>query len=194
MATKKKTSKKKTSINFWMYGILGIFVVLVIVAMVLSQPKTTATASNLALGEIIQVDSADHVADGTNPGPYHSSPPAGGNHYANPLPAGFYEDSDPEAKVAYPEGALVHSLEHGYVIFWYNCQVSDNCETLKEQIRSVMNEFSNAKVIAFPWTDMNVPLAMTSWGRLLEFPTLDLDTMRDFVRNNRNKSPEPNVP
>ena len=126
------------------------------------------------------------------PVPIPSSPPAGGNHYATPLAAGFYEDNDPETQVTYPEGNLVHSLEHGYVIFWYNCQVSDNCETLKEQIRSVMREFSNAKVIAFPWADMDVPLAMTSWGRLLEFPSLDLDTMRTFVRNNRNKSPEPN--
>jgi hypothetical protein len=193
MAVKKKNEKKKTNINAWMYSILGIFVVLIIVAMVISQPKTSVNLTDDALGEIVQVDSAEHVPDGTDPGPYYSNPPAGGKHYANPLPAGFYEDTDPEAQVTYPEGALVHSLEHGYVIFWYNCQVSDNCETLKSQIKSVMDEFSSVKLIAFPWPDMDVPLAMTSWGRLLDFPAVDLDTMRAFVRNNRNKSPEPNV-
>ena len=50
MATKKKTIKKATNTNVWMYAILGIFVVLVVVAMVLSQPRNTATATNEALG------------------------------------------------------------------------------------------------------------------------------------------------
>ena len=194
MATKKKITKKTANTNVWMYAVLGIFVVLVVVAMVLSQPRNTATATNEALGEIIAVASADHVPDGTDPGPYPSRPPAGGKHYATPLAAGFYDENDPETLVTYPEGNLVHSLEHGYVIFWYNCQVSDDCGTLKDEIRSVMREFSNVKLIAFPWADLDVPLAMTSWGRLLEFSSLDLDTMRTFVRNNRNKSPEPNVP
>jgi hypothetical protein len=40
---------------------------------------------------------------------------------------------------------MVHSMEHGYVNFWYNCSVipETDCEKLKDGIRDVMLEFKN---------------------------------------------------
>jgi hypothetical protein len=94
----------------------------------------------------------------------------------------------------YPQGYLVHSLEHGYVIFWYNCKAPNtDCAALKQTIQSVMDATGGTKLIAFPWSDMDVPLAMTSWGRILKFPTPDPALMKRFVERNRYQAPEPDA-
>jgi hypothetical protein len=150
------------------------------------------------VGEVIPIpaDYVNHIESGIPPGPYPSDPPAGGVHYATELDAKFYEESDLAALAPYPEGSLVHNLEHGYVIFWYNCVSLDQagCDDLKANIRGVMGEFDGLKLIAFPWKSLNVPLAMTSWGRLSRYETFDPAQARAFINANRNKSPEPNAP
>ena len=190
----KRNTKSKTNTNTVMYVILGLFVVIVLAALLLNQKTGNPVISDEIMGDAIPIDSAEHVDPGSDPGPYASNPPAGGKHYAEDWEAGFYNENDPKTTVAYPQGYLVHNLEHGYVIFWYNCAVSTDCNAVKQQIQTVMNEFSNVKLIAFPWSDMDYPLAMASWGRLLRFNAPNLDIMRAFVRNNRNKAPEPNMP
>jgi hypothetical protein len=191
---RKSNSKSATNTNTVMFVILGLFTIVVIAAFIFNQPRGSVAATDEIMGDIIPIDSAEHVDPGSDPGPYASNPPAGGKHYAEDWEAGFYDESSPETNVAYPQGYLVHNLEHGYVIFWYNCAATSDCAVLKQQIRTVMGEFSNVKLIAFPWSDMDYPLAMASWGRLLRFDAINLDVMRAFVRNNRNQAPEPNMP
>ena len=182
-AQRKKQSRRKILI----YGGLG----LLSAALVLGIAYLASRAPGGLLGEAVVVSGAEHVAEGSDPGPYASNPPAGGRHYASELEAGFYEENDPAAGLPYPEGPLVHNLEHGYVIFWYNCAAyTGDCAELKQTIRAVMDKAGNTKLIAFPWTDMLVPLAMTSWGRILEFDQPDSDLMVAFARNNLNHAPE----
>src|SRR5690242_12037446 len=45
---------------------------------------------------------------------YKYNPPTSGTHYPTWVSKGFYD-------VPYPDGDLVHSQEHGYIIFWYDC-------------------------------------------------------------------------
>ena len=87
----------------------------------------------------------------------------------------------------------MHDLEHGYVIFWYNCSTltGDECDTLKSQIKGVMDEKNNFKLIAYPWEKTDVPLVLTSWGRLLKMPTFDRKAALDFISRNLNHAPEP---
>jgi hypothetical protein len=110
------------------------------------------------------------------------------------LEAGFYDEG--EVQAAYPAGPLVHNLEHGYVIFWYNCAQAggEDCTDLKSQIQGVLDAENNLKVIAFPWSSTDVPVVLTSWGRMLKMDEFDPQVARDFVRENRNKAPEPNAP
>lgn len=144
-------------------------------------------------GEAVPVMvSSPHIPTDTDPGEYNSDPPTSGLHYASAAEAGFYDENI----YTYPAGYLVHSLEHGYVIFWYNCDILDEagCSELKSQIRSVMDEFGGVKLIAYPWPTIDVPLVMTSWGRLQRFETFDTEQARAFYRANLNKAPEPNAP
>ena len=95
---------------------------------------------------------------------------------------------------AHPEGYLVHNLEHGYVIFWYNCKANPaiNCTDLKKAILNVMDTYGGVKLIAFPWPTLDVPLAMSSWGRIYKLNIPDERLMRQFVTSNRFQAPEPN--
>lgn len=150
-----------------------------------------------ASGESIPVMAeTGHVSEGVDPGPYTSNPPSSGPHYANDFEAGFYHESDLANLPEYPEGYLVHNLEHGYVIFWYNCEILDGqeCNDLKDQIQSVMTRDGGLKLIAFPWSSQEVPLTMTSWGQLQRFESFDADQALSFIDRNRNRAPEPNAP
>ncbi len=147
-----------------------------------------------SLGEKVPVmASAAHVPDGADPGPYNSDPPTSGKHYAEDLSAGFYTEADAAGLSGYPAGYLVHSLEHGYVIFWYNCKVLDEsaCQALTTQLKQIIEEEKNYKVIAFPWDTIAEPVVATTWGQMLRFNKFDPAQAREFIKAYRNKAPEP---
>lgn len=185
-----RRKRQKSNRNLLWIGV-GVIVVVVIGFVIWKIVRPS-------VGESIPImaSSGEHVPEGDDPGPFITDPPTSGRHYANEYKAGFYEPSEPEVNVAYPEGYLIHNLEHGYVIFWYNCEIlnEDECSTLKGRILEVMVEFDNFKLIAFPWPTADAPLVMTSWGQLQEFQAFDADRARNFIRSNRNRAPEPNAP
>ena len=150
-----------------------------------------------SIGEKIPImaNAGKHVEPGSDPGHFNSNPPTSGRHYGQEYDAGFYDENSQQAQALYPEGYLGHNLEHGYVIFWYNCDLLDEsgCETLKDQIQGVMDKYSGFKVIAFPSDSLDAPLVMASWGQLLRFETFDERLASQFVKVNRNRAPEPNA-
>ncbi len=162
---------------------LGVFVIIGLIVWQGVRPRT---------GEEFSIMSSSHIPIDSDPGTYNSDPPTSGPHYPDEAKAGFYETNTYQ----YPAGYLVHNLEHGYVIFWYNCaNLSEGaCSELKSQIKAVMDEVNNVKVIAYPWDSIDVPVVLTSWGRLLKMETFDAVQARTFYKTNLNKSPEPNAP
>jgi hypothetical protein len=188
-AKKKHQSQQKVLL----YSGIGL-VIIALIAVILLSTNRPPNSGGL-MGDEVVVPSRDHVPNDTLPGPYNSNPPAGGAHYDTDFSAKFYQESDLATLPKNPQGYLVHSLEHGYVIFWYNCQAPNtDCSSLKQTIQKVMDETGGTKLIAFPWSDMNIPLAMTSWGRILKFPKPDPVLMKQFVERNRYQAPEPDAP
>ena len=146
-----------------------------------------------AAGEFVPIMTSEpHIPTDSDPGQYNSDPPTSGLHYAEEANVGFYDEN----AYTYPAGYLVHNLEHGYVIFWYNCDLLDEsaCSEWKSQVRSVMDELGGRKMIAYPWPSLGVPLAATSWGRIQKFEIFDAEQAKAFYRANLNKAPEPNAP
>lgn len=143
-------------------------------------------------GNAIPIMASDHVPVDSDLGEYNSNPPTSGPHYPEEAQAGFYETNIYQN----PAGYLVHNLEHGYVIFWYNCaNLSESaCSDLKSQIRTVMDDVNNFKVIAYPADTIGFPVVITSWGRFLNMETFDAAQAREFYDTNLNKSPEPGAP
>lgn len=111
----------------------------------------------------------DHVQPGT-PLDYEEAPPAFGRHYDawEPIQRKFYSSDRPDL------GYLVHNLEHGYTILWYDETIADD----KEQISLLKglagkfdsDNFRNKFKIA-PWTSDDGDafpegqhVAMTHWS------------------------------
>lgn len=147
------------------------------------------------IGTRITALRADHVSDG-DPVDSPTDPPTSGSHYGSPMPAGFYTEESPEYLAGDHDGYILHSLEHGYVTFWYNCDLLEEqeCESLLSDILDTMDEFNGHKLIAFPRPSISYPLVMTSWERLQEFESYDADLAKKFIRVNQPRAPEPNAP
>jgi hypothetical protein len=145
-------------------------------------------------GQDVPIQGADHIEVGQPHEPYNSDPPTSGPHYAVPAEAGFYDEAPPDEQ-------LVHDLEHGYVIIWYNCSAlaSNECDHLKSQIENVMQAAGTSaitntpKLIAVPRPTMDTQLALTSWGRLDKFDAFDHKRILNFIRLFRDKAPENNA-
>ena len=94
---------------------------------------------------------------------YSTSPPVGGDHDSHPLSGGVYDtafSTDPAKQPSIYQA--VHSLEHGYVIVWYNGLTSDEKDALTKALSG------QAKVILVPYPDMpdSHKMALTGWGKL----------------------------
>ncbi|MFC0626672.1 DUF3105 domain-containing protein [Kribbella deserti] len=92
----------------------------------------------------------DHKPDGTKI-TYSVSPPSSGPHYQNWAPFGktFYADSDRPAIEN-----LVHNLEHGYTILWYNEAVakdSKKLEVIERIAKAKLPDSARGKFIAAPF-------------------------------------------
>jgi hypothetical protein len=148
-----------------------------------------------AIGSEVEVLRSDHVEVGA-PVESPTDPPTSGSHYASPMPAGFYTKESPEYLSGDHDGYLIHSLEHGYVVFWYNCDLLEeqSCTTLLSDIQGVMDDFNGFKLIAFPRPSISAPLVMTAWGQLQEFEAFDVKLAEEFIKVNRPRAPEPNAP
>jgi len=182
---RERNRKQKINASL-VWGAVGIAIIAIIGLIIWQGVRPAA-------GEAVSIMiSSPHIPLDTDPGQYNSNPPTSGLHYANELNARFYETNE----YTFPAAYLVHNLEHGYVIFWYNCDlISESaCTDLKTQIKSVMDELGGTKLIAYPWPSIDVPVVITSWGRLQKFESFDTDQVKAFYRANLNRSPEPNAP
>lgn len=185
----REKQKRKEQMTYLVWGGVAVAVVALIGLVLWNNGRARP-----AVGESVAVMAdTSHVAEGTDPGPYNSDPPTSGKHYEQTLEAGFYDQG--QVTTQYPAGYIVHNLEHGYVIIWYNCDLvgESDCAQLKTDIKAVQDD-DGTKVIAFPWTTTDVPVVMTSWGKLLKMERFDRTTALNFIKSNRNKAPEPNAP
>ncbi len=146
------------------------------------------------VGEAIPELPSVHIADSSPLPEFNSDPPTSGTHYSSDLRPKFYHEADAQRLPPNPQGFILHNLEHGYVVFWYNCALVEDCGQLKNEIQNVMDEFDGIKLIAFPWDSLEAPVVMTSWGRRQALAEFDPAAARTFVIRNRNRAPESMVP
>jgi hypothetical protein len=147
------------------------------------------------LGEEFPIAEAEHIPEGQKATNYNSDPPTSGQHYSEPAEAGFYEEAPPDER-------LVHNLEHGHIVVYYNCtNLSESaCSDLKEGIRQaleragVVSSTQTLKIVAAPRPGMPNMVTYTSWGRLYRAESFDEDEFLLFVEQNRNRAPEPFAP
>ena len=112
---------------------------------------------------------------------YTVDPPAGGDHLAAPAPSGVYEgDAVP------PDGQLVHSLEHGYIVVWH---APDLPAEQKEQLEAFASRHEPDVIVA-ERRGNPVPVAATAWGDRLLCQAVEPDVLDRFYAEHVGDGPE----
>jgi hypothetical protein len=178
-------------------GVLVAGVILVVLVLVLG------AAPNPNLGVQQPDNGGGHVGDGpacrADPAscglaanPYSSLPATSGPHWGTPAAWGFYSTPQPESQ-------LIHNLEHGGIVIWYDATALDQAQ-LDELASYVEGQVATGiggrfKFIASPWSGPGFGgvLAVTAWRQLLILDTFDMDAIRAFAdANYLVHAPEPN--
>jgi hypothetical protein len=88
-----------------------------------------------------------------------------------------------------PREVLIHNMEHGGVVVWYNCQggqrplTSTQCDALRRDLgRIVQVALDTGKLVVMgPYPQMNRRIALTAWTRLDSFDEFDARRVARFI-------------
>lgn len=144
-------------------------------------------------GEKFPDEGRDHVEAGKEVS-YKTNPPTSGKHYADWIRAGVYSEPKDDRN-------LVHSLEHGYIIMHYKCQISNKeatesaqvskgCEERKGQLEEVYNKKGKRKLIIIPRENLETNFALTAWIYLEKFDSFEEGRIEKFIDAYRDMGPE----
>jgi hypothetical protein len=157
--------------------------VLVVVILVLRNPLASVSEDAL-LGEAPPLPARSiHTSNPTDMIGRPGEPPAGGPHFAQPQRTGIYDEP-------VPDGNAVHSLEHGIVWITYNPELLSG-EAI-DMLENIADDFRR-DVILSPRPQNSMAVAAVSWGRVLSLDAPDEQLLKDFIRTNRDRSPEPGI-
>jgi len=147
--------------------------------------QTGSAPASVEVGIVVDMEimRSPHVEAKESHDDYNTDPPTSGPHYANSAPTGVYEES-----VA--DEFLVHNMEHGDVIIWYQCDEPTACEELVEELRDLYNSIDNQKVVIAPRQGLKHAIALTAWGKLAYLDQVDREFIEQFVTEQRSFEPE----
>lgn len=123
---------------------------------------------------------------------YPTNPPTSGRHFDAPAPDGPYLEAPPDEQ-------LVHSLEHGRVVLWFDPSLPPDA---RAGLRALFEEDS-LQLLLVPRKRMPYAVAASAWngepapngtGRLLlceQFGERTYDALRTFGDEHRGRGPEP---
>jgi hypothetical protein len=131
--------------------------------------------------------SRDHVPEGTNV-EYSTDPPTSGPHWPSTARWGVY----PNTRTPPADERLVHNLEHGGVIIYYDPSQLDDATI--EQLETLTQELASDRqcVMLTPRESLpdDKPIALTAWGVLALLDDYDAAAIRAFWRDHVAKGPE----
>jgi hypothetical protein len=165
-------------------GVLGLgAIVLVIVLLFGSDSNSNKVGTRMA------DEGANHVPQTEVP-TYKSVPATSGPHWnlgdgVAPVFWGVY--TTPQA-----EPAVVHNLEHGGIVIWYQATATaDDIQKLTQFTQQQLGT-TQFKVVLSPWdgADFGHPIAVTAWDWLLYLDSADIDQIRAF----QNSHPSTDAP
>ena len=141
--------------------------------------KNSEKLNKPMMGEKMTDESAVHVARDKSHLAYKTNPPTSGPHWVDVAGPGI--KTEPVA-----DELILHSMEHGAAVVWYR-------EGLEQsEIDKITEAFNNSsgKKIMLARKDLDVPVALTSWGYLLKLQTIDESKIKEFIETNNDRAPE----
>jgi hypothetical protein len=140
-----------------------------------------------------------HLRNGQPFSAYSTDPPTSGPHWiggaafttpkgrivAIPPAWGVYDEE-------LPKEALVHAMEHGGVIVWYNPAAGCDGDCQSSVTRLVTHYVAGGRhVILVPYHGLHTAVALTAWTRLERLDRVDVSAIDAFVAaHDRRYDPE----
>lgn len=161
--------------------VLALVVVVAAVAMSGSDPKYRGTLE--------PSEGRNHVTVGQFP-TYKTTPATSGDHWSSaspqcPMNWGVYTS-------AVLEPCVLHNLEHGGIVIWYQSSLSADQVTKLADFVTAQLGGSRYGFVLSPWTgkDFGHPVAVTAWQWLLYLDSADTDAINGFADLHYDKAPE----
>lgn len=116
---------------------------------------------------------------------YDRVPPTGGPHYADVVGPGVYDE--PQSL-----GKLVHNLEHGHVVVYYDPEVITPAarESLERFAEQHGDTWAAMVVVPHPADDPEADYVLTAWGKRLTMDGYDARVVRAFLAEYVGRGPE----
>jgi hypothetical protein len=133
--------------------------------------------------ELFDHEGQNHVADGTKV-PYKTDPPTSGPHYNRWMPPSVYGVGE-----AAPE-LLVHNLEHGNVVIYFNPSVlgKNEVDELTEISKKYIGQWDG--VVLVVREDKEAPVILTAWRSALRLKRYNKEKVMEFLDAFRGRGPE----
>jgi hypothetical protein len=119
----------------------------------------------------------NHVPNPT----YAVNPPSAGDHLVANASSGVYAGADVPT-----DGLLVHSLEHGYVIYWHDAELPEEQKSTLERLE---RRFPGDIIVA-ERAGMSTPVAATAWGQRILCGEAEEEPLARFAQEYIGKGPE----
>ena len=178
-SAKRMRPARRKAVWPWIAGgvlVVGLAVVLAVFLSSRSPEQPTSVQS-------FPIQGQQHITLGQTHPAYNSDPPTSGWHYDTPLDSGFHEQ--PAA-----DELVVHNLEHGHVVVYYDCSKLNDCQGTKDQLQKLAESYRNWKVTIVPRQNADAALAVAAWGRLDKLENYDEARIKDFISAWRDRGPE----
>lgn len=143
----------------------------------------SAGGGSLAQVQTTPSISRDHLQPGQAQG-YSSSFPTSGAHDPSPAAPGFYDDPQRLEN-------LVHSIEHGHIVVYYDEPGPEVVALLKDWSRLFQGHWDG--FLAVPHRGLKQKVVMTAWRRRLDLEPFDPASAALFVDTYRGRGPEKTV-
>ena len=130
-------------------------------------------------GKEVPISGREHLKDINAKVNYNSNPPTSGSHFEYAEKWGVFNQPQPDVK-------MVHNLEHGGIWISYK----DIDDQTKAQLEAI-TKANPGSVIMTPRPENVSKIVLASWGRLSKLEVYKQAEILDFIKANKNKSPEP---
>ena len=129
-------------------------------------------------------EGTDHVPSNQDVD-YAQSPPLSGAHYSTATEGGFYEEPQ-------PAGNIVHALEHGAVVIYYN--ESGMNESARTRLQAFADthtgRWRSVIVMPNPSESAESDYVLTAWRNRLYMDSYDAQTVYGFLSEFLGRGPE----
>lgn len=112
---------------------------------------------------------------------YATDPPTSGTHWYNWSEPGFYTRGEPREK-------LVHALEHGNVVIYYDQPSEEVLKTLRAWAGRYRGQWDGLVVV--PKAGLGQTVELTAWTKLLRLERWDAAAAAAFIDAYRGRGPE----